>query len=407
MGEISLNTIRAWRPETLIAAADEAGRKFDQFGKIVDEVKDLTNRSAGASSGTGEEARFAHVDKTVAFGYAKHELMQEHQRLVLEAGYDLTAKRNALMSAIDDAHRAGLMVNSRGGAEGDAPRQNELMRKHAEIVGQAKLELERADADFARKIRDVNDKLKDGIEGEPRKTKDWLTFGGNCKDEPLDPKAEPPDRYKDSDAFSEGDPKATDVRQKDLGPKGDCYLAGTMIALAMRSPKRIRDMIHYDPATGDFIVTFPGRQPIRITRQDIIDNLTLHGASDRDLDNTNTKPLWPAILECAYAKDQAPNVGDMKAQLHKIAEGGWPEDSLGVLTGSQGEKLAPAPMYFKQLSDAITPNHTVTLLTGMGTADDLMRKYFHTSLPQTQVEPYHVYGKATTPRKSAHIQTLP
>ncbi|MGL6234816.1 MAG: hypothetical protein ACRC20_05680 [Segniliparus sp.] len=188
MAEFDLNTLRAWKPETVIAAAGEAGQRTAAFEGIVDEVKALTNETAGRSSGSGEEARFAHVDKTVAFAHEKIQLMHEHQQIVQEAGYDLTAKHNRLFTAVQAAQQTGLVVNSIGTVEGDYPRQSqELIDKHATSVGQAKHELELADAEHARKIRDSNARIKEGAENGFRKADSIQRFG-NFKDDPVDPK---------------------------------------------------------------------------------------------------------------------------------------------------------------------------------------------------------------------------
>ncbi|MGL6234325.1 MAG: alpha/beta hydrolase [Segniliparus sp.] len=209
MAELDLNTIRAWRPETIIASADQLAQKATAFLAILDEVKDRTNRAAGSSYGSGEEARYAHVDTTVSYGYAQHELMVQHHQLATECGYALKAKRDAVLEEVQAAQRAGLIVRTEGVVEGDYPRQAELMDKYAESVGRAKHDLEQADADFARRIRDLNAKIKEGVGGF-REAKNFETFG-NVKDEPVDPDKAAKDRAQhiaDGDEPLPTDPKA-------------------------------------------------------------------------------------------------------------------------------------------------------------------------------------------------------
>ncbi|EFV12970.1 hypothetical protein [Segniliparus rugosus] len=185
MPEFSLNVLKTWKPETLIAEAARLGEKTDAFAEINNEIADLNNRAAAQSVGTAADARYEYLKATTSFTDDKIQLMREEKQIWEEAGHDLAAKHNRLFTAVQAAMRAGFVVNSKGGIEGDYPRQSqELFDKHAEAVGRAKHELEQADEHHAQKIREISGRIKEGTGGEPHKKKDWLTFGGEHKDDP-------------------------------------------------------------------------------------------------------------------------------------------------------------------------------------------------------------------------------
>ncbi|ADG97078.1 protein of unknown function DUF1023 [Segniliparus rotundus DSM 44985] len=186
MGEFTMSQIASWRPETLIAGADEAKAHNTRLLGILDGIKDATNRMAGESSGAGETARFDFIDRTTKFGYSKHELMVQHQQLVEEAGYDLKAKADRVLTEAQAARKAGLVVWDDGQVSGEVPRQREELEKYTASIGEAKHALEQADREHARKIRELNDKIKEGTEGGYREA-DYFQKFGNLKDEPLDP----------------------------------------------------------------------------------------------------------------------------------------------------------------------------------------------------------------------------
>jgi hypothetical protein len=128
-----------------------------------------------------------------------------------------------------------------------------------------------------------------------------------------------------------GEPSSADIDQDDIG---DCYLVATMGAVANADPQRIKDRIKYDPRTGEFNVTlWDGNQwrEIPVTQADIQDNIDAHGAS-----NEEGGPLWPAVLESAYAKMHAPGQGI------KGIERGLAWDAMEALTGNRGEVIIPA-----------------------------------------------------------------
>lgn len=102
------------------------------------------------------------------------------------------------------------------------------------------------------------------------------------------------------------EPSAADIHQDAIG---DCYLAATMGAVANANPQWIKDRIHYNEHTTDFDVTlWNGHewQKISVTQHDIQTNIDHHGASWLDNGSPHA-PLWPSVLEDAYAKMNHPN----------------------------------------------------------------------------------------------------
>ncbi|WP_102144000.1 C2 family cysteine protease [Mycobacterium hubeiense] len=145
------------------------------------------------------------------------------------------------------------------------------------------------------------------------------------------PQTPPPEFEFTEEDLYDGDPSSADIDQDDIG---DCYLAATMGAIANADPQRIKDRIKYDPATGTFNVTlWDGNQwrEIPVSQDDIQANIDAHGASDE-----NGGPLWPAVLESAYANMHAPGEG-----IEGI-ESGLAWDAMEALTGNRGEVIIPA-----------------------------------------------------------------
>ncbi|PRC47675.1 hypothetical protein C6A85_83735, partial [Mycobacterium sp. ITM-2017-0098] len=113
--------------------------------------------------------------------------------------------------------------------------------------------------------------------------------------------------WTDADLY-QGAPAGPDVNQDGIG---DCYLVATMSAVANADPQWIKDRISYDPRTGLFDVTMwdgTDWRHITVTQADIDANIAAGGASGVD-NHVTGAPLWPAVLESAYAKMKAPGHG--------------------------------------------------------------------------------------------------
>ena len=186
----------------------------------------------------------------------------------------------------------------------------------------------------------------------------------------------PPFRWTADDLYSggpEGDPAGSDVNQDGIG---DCYLVATMSAIANDDPQWIRDRIAYDPATGVFDVTMwdgSGWRHIAVTQSDIDANIAAGGASGVD-NRVAGAPLWPAVLESAYAKMKAPGQG-----IAGIERGLTPP-ALEALTGNNGDWIVPATEWFTpsqhidaRIADALNSNQPVMLSTSVlgGPLEDL------------------------------------
>ncbi|OAN39460.1 C2 family cysteine protease [Mycolicibacterium iranicum] len=184
------------------------------------------------------------------------------------------------------------------------------------------------------------------------------------------PQTPPPTLKWDEGDLYDGDPRGSDVNQDGIG---DCYLVATMSAIANADPQWIKDRIGYDPQTGMFDVTlWDGHEwrHISVTQADIDANIAQHGASGVDtptpgVTNPNA-PLWPAVLESAYAKMKAPGKG-----LDAIENSVTPP-ALEALTGNNGDWIFPATEWMtpsqnidSRIADALAGNQPVMLSTSV------------------------------------------
>jgi Calpain family cysteine protease len=152
---------------------------------------------------------------------------------------------------------------------------------------------------------------------------------------------------------SDGQPRSADIRQDDLN---NCYFLAPMGAITEQQPDRIRDAIRYqpdpkNPDAGVFIVTLhhtkDGIKQIVVTQDDLKDNIDRDGGGTQD-NNKNkekiTAPLWPSVIEAAFAKmyDPNPNNKNRSEGYEIIAreEGsGTLSDAMFALTGKTGNSL--------------------------------------------------------------------
>jgi hypothetical protein len=170
-----------------------------------------------------------------------------------------------------------------------------------------------------------------------------------------------------------GNPSEQDIQQNSIG---DCYFVATLGAVADQQPGRIKNAISFDPNTGNFNVRMykPDGTAVTIpvSQQDILDNKSRGGGSK--LDNGGG-PIWPAVMETAYAKMNDGNWSDGLAQgYNKIGAGGFGRDGMVAVTGSKGTDLVPANIWFfptslksdilfNQVSAALAQGKAVTLST--------------------------------------------
>lgn len=163
-------------------------------------------------------------------------------------------------------------------------------------------------------------------------------------------------QFTGEDLYGPNGPEPQDIDQDDIG---DCYFVATLAGLA-NSPQgdaRIEDAITYNEDTGTFTVTFyeegPDGTPVQVevdvTQEDIQDNLDRNGGST--VDNNGSGPIWPAVMEAAYAKHAADNAsfaeklgagvaGISQRDLgYQLIEGGKARNALFDLTGTQGNDI--------------------------------------------------------------------
>ena len=144
-------------------------------------------------------------------------------------------------------------------------------------------------------------------------------------------------------AFFGGDhdptaPKGTDTAQ---GALGDCFFIASMAAIANASPEAIADAITYDKASGKYTVRFfeeargGSMKPVFITVDAYLPT-TPGDRSDPAFAGDPGQPLWPAILEKAYAQ--------WKGGYDVIGEGGTGDQAMAELSGVRSRSKNPASM---------------------------------------------------------------
>lgn len=162
------------------------------------------------------------------------------------------------------------------------------------------------------------------------------------------------------------DPSAADIKQSAIG---DCYLAATMGAIARANPQWIKDRIHFDDRTGTFDVTlWNGHdwQHIPVTQNDIQIDHDNHGVSGPD----PAAPIWPSVLESAYAKMHSPGDDLGHALNYGIGKGGLAPDALQALTGNRGVSIDPERVWWtrqhidQEITQALHNHQPVTLSAG-------------------------------------------
>lgn len=115
-----------------------------------------------------------------------------------------------------------------------------------------------------------------------------------------------PPSYTDEDLYGPDGPQPQDIRQDSIG---DCYFVATLSGMAGNADGQnaIQESITYDEQTGNFTVTFyeqgpdgqPQQRQVVVTQADIQDNIDRGGGSQAD---NGGGPIWPAVMEAAYAK---------------------------------------------------------------------------------------------------------
>jgi hypothetical protein len=174
-------------------------------------------------------------------------------------------------------------------------------------------------------------------------------------------------RWTDEDLYPH-EPTGADVNQDIIG---DCYFDSTMGAIANANPQWIKDRVRYDDTTGNFDVTlWDGDQwkHIAVTQGDIDTDIEQRGASWLDNGRPDA-PLWPAVLESAYAKLKAPGDNLGYALDKVIGRGGQPKDAMQALTGNRGKNIDPQSVWLtrqhldREITSALAHHQPVTMST--------------------------------------------
>ena len=145
-----------------------------------------------------------------------------------------------------------------------------------------------------------------------------------------------------------GQPQLVDVDQDKIY---DCYLVSSMGALAEQQPDRIRDAIRYEPdpnnpSEGKFHVTLHhptrGSVDVPVTQTDVEFNIQKGGGGTAD--NRKGSPIWPSVMETAFAKLHDPNPqNDSLEDAYKVigseTRGGSLHEAMFALTGDAGHNL--------------------------------------------------------------------
>jgi hypothetical protein len=156
-------------------------------------------------------------------------------------------------------------------------------------------------------------------------------------------------QYTDQQLYGvNGQPQLADVKQDLIF---NCYLVSSMGAIAAQQPDRIRDAIRYEPdasnpSAGVFHVTLhhPIRGPVEVpvTQADVEHNIQKSGGGIAD--NRKGSPIWPSVMETAFAKLHDPNpqnnsLNDAYDVIGDPNRGGSLHEAMFALTGDQGHNL--------------------------------------------------------------------
>ena len=149
-------------------------------------------------------------------------------------------------------------------------------------------------------------------------------------------------------------------------------------ALADQQPDQIRDAIDYDPKKETLTVTLyehghdrflglksePKPVQVEVTQADL--QVDFKRSANRA--RVENPPIWPAVMEAAYAKMGKEPSETMEQRFNKIGNGGYPKDAICALTGetplrvsATDAKQATPEKVFGQLDGALKAGRPVLL----------------------------------------------
>lgn len=185
----------------------------------------------------------------------------------------------------------------------------------------------------------------------------------------------------DADLYGpSGRPEASDIHQRGLG---DCYFLAPLGSLAHQQPGRLQDAIKYDPTSQNFDVTlyqhghggFLGLQSeakpvhVQVSQADVRGDIRL---SNTLIESHGAKhsPIWPAVMEAAYADLAKPKNESVDDGLNRIGHGGYPKSAMYALTGETSARLSgheakglPLDQVYDRIQGALAEGRPVLLNT--------------------------------------------
>jgi hypothetical protein len=194
--------------------------------------------------------------------------------------------------------------------------------------------------------------------------------------------AEP--RFTDKTLYgASGHPRSVDIEQDKLG---DCYFVSPLGSLAEQQPGRLENAIKYNADKGTFTVTLYKEEStgflglgdkvtkpvsIEVTQAELEYNIKRQGGSTVDNNPGTNGPVWPAVMETAFAKMHDSNAKNgLEEGFEAIRHGGWPRDALFTLTGVKGETVMASDVKdmgtedaLKKLGGALADHRPVMLST--------------------------------------------
>jgi hypothetical protein len=146
----------------------------------------------------------------------------------------------------------------------------------------------------------------------------------------------------------------SDIDQQGLG---DCYLLASLAEIAQQNPELIRDVVRPND-NGTFTVTFfDDGDPVEIVVGPHIpadDGSTVFAGPGDEPDGEENPELWVMLIEKAYAQYHG-SYGEI--------EGGYTNEALEHLTGSESDRSDPDDVSIESLNEALDGGSAITVET--------------------------------------------
>jgi Calpain family cysteine protease len=343
----TISLVGATPPEGLLNAANQQTASVASLNSQIDAQQGALTQLGGGWEGSAATAAKARAEQDLARQRQMVGRLEAMSVALRSGGTNLAALRTQILSVSTQAAALGGMVSDDGTVR---PMGDNLLMTPA-LAGAYTSTLKALLTQFDAVDASTAQALSTGL--------------GPAPEQPP-----PPDFEWTEEDLYDGDPSGADINQDEIG---DCYLMATMGAIAHADPQRIKDRISYNPQTGEFDVTlWDGKawRHIPVTQADIDANIAAKGGSGVDNYPSGGKPLWPAVLESAYAK--------MHGKDLKGIESGLAPSAMEALTGNDGKWVIPATEWFTtqhidtQITEALKSHQPVTVSTSLfgGTLED-------------------------------------